>query len=712
MKGEAAFSPQRPRSTESEVEALAVTAAEDESSKETLPEDEVELREFYRNHLESKLAEFQRYAGPHAPPIRFAHEDESVPTAYFDHAANDGKGEVVLGLDFFVKNKLSPTQAEWVVKHELEHFKDFDRDPQSYTKMFEATQVRSRMLTDRLAQAYEEQHGEPLSDIRKASIRNQLPQMYFRAYYNSVEDIHVNHSVALDPDYAPGTHGDHEHEQLYKEVLSPSHLLSEQEMESMQYMWSMLRGENVRQGNRLTEAVQSELMRDHSVFGKPLSTKEIIDTRLNPTSKVYRSPSHAERHRVLDSTLRDSYERLLLTDMLRALEDYKGSPQEQFDTFMDGLIKQAESMFPDFIPEEVIKKWSEQKSENKEEADAQSDNESKIDPEQAKNEHAKKQAEKQKQWREQHGISEVTHEQIQKHEAAIQRYIDDLDELWRAITAGVAVERVRVPGGAAKSGTRINVPAIIRQYDLLATGRTDELRPFLKTERREAAVMKPERIEVSLILDRSGSMWGWGDGRKLSAKNRAIAEVSLLLMRSLERFNMYLDRVRDETKTKLFADSEVILYGTNAHVQKPFRGRTGSMAADRVEQYKVMESLSKNMGMNNEEAALGLVNKSIDLRKRSELEENKLMKIAVLITDGGTHPSPEIMQQIKELEAKGTKVYAIQIGDVNDREVELFKQTWVNDRPEPLGYLIGSDLSKLAPTLEMLLAEELSQVQI
>ncbi len=673
------------------------------------------LKSIYQHHLESKSSVFKRYAGKHAPSFTFS-TDGKVKTAVFQVDRSGTSPEVIIGLDFFVENNLSLRQAEWVMMHELTHFKDFDSDKENYLKNFERSQTLGRELTDKLATAYGEKYGEELPGSRKASLAHKLGQIYSSGYFNVMDDIWVNHTVEGESDFAKGGEGDREREVLYKKVLSPSNDLSYHDFESYQFLYAMLRGENVGGGFRLTESAEKALRKDYKIMGNVINTQDIVDIYLNPQKKDKRLGAKATdtktRHQMLSITLLSTYTELLFNDMMRVLGVYHDDPMKDIDKELDDIIKLFGKMFPDFIPHEVIEAWGKhnKEAEGKERKNEDIKKPERTDPKKVAQEKIDKQA---KDWREENNIDENLHNHIKDVERDIAPHITSLDELWRSIATGVALERRKSSGGLYKTGKQVNLPAFVRGFPKVIQGQVDRLQVMERSEMVEQSVSKPERIEVSLILDRSGSMFWEGEQNKgmNSSKNKAIERITLLVMKSLERFNQFIDSTRAETKTKLFADTEVILYGTHAQVKKPFR-KNASLGKDRAEQYHVMASLSDDYRSNKEEKALALVNNATTREIEGGIAEKKLLKIAFLITDGGTSPSPEILAQISDLEKKGVHVHAIQIGDVSEGEIELFTKTWNTRRPMPLGHSIGNDLSQLAPVITKMLEEELSDVEI
>ncbi len=684
--------------------------SQENNTEEVEKKGKEQLRIIYTEHLTSLIERFKRYAGSSIPSFSFS-TDGNVDTAVF-RAYRDGRPpEIVIGLDFFIKNNLTLKQAEWVMLHELTHFKDYAKDKAQYMSMSEKCEKWGQELTDKLSNYYKETYNEELPEIRKRMLRDKLAKIYSSGYVNVMDDIWVNHSVQEDDDFEEGNEGDKEREDLYKKVLSPNRILSYHDFESYQFLYACLRGENVNEGFRITERTQEALGRDYRLLGQTVNTKQIIDSFLNPGNKEAiignrKKTDSKGRHDALNVTLLPTYTELLFNDMKRALDEYHDDPNKDLDKQLDDLIKMFEKMFPDFIPHDVIKSWGKYKEGEKEDAPKTTITSKNINPQGTSHEVVEDESRK---WREDNNISEETNERVKQIEEDIKKYLNKLNELWKRISSSVSVERTFHGGGKYKKGKQINVPAFIREYPKVTTGQINDLRVMERLEYIERPVNKPEKIEISLLLDRSRSMFGDNSSYE-TPKNKAIERVTLLIMKSLERFNRHLNNVREETKTKLKADTEVILYGTHATTRKPFKG-SSAIGKDRAFQYKVMEDLKESLGNTVDENALAKVNDYTDKQKVEEIKAGKLLKIVFLITDGASNKRDSLIKQIEDLKRKGVHLYAIQIGDVTEDEVRLFDALW-NDGDEKLGFRVGNDLSKLVPAITEMLEKELEDVEI
>lgn len=679
-----------------------------------------QLRIIYTEHLTSLIDRFKRYAGSSMPNFSFS-KDDSVRTAVFC-AYRDGRPpEIIISLNFFIKNNLTLKQAEWVMLHELTHFKDYAKDKTQYMSMSEKCEKWGQELTDKLSNYYKETYGEELPEIRKRMLSDKLAKIYSSGYVNIMDDIWVNHSIQEEDSFREGDIGDKEREDLYKKVLSPSRILSYHDFESYQFLYACLRGENVNEGFRITERTQEALSRDYRLLGQTVSTKEIIDSFLNPNNKEAKIGNRKKtdskgRHDALNVTLLPTYTELLFNDMKRSLDEYHSDPNKDLDKQLDDLIKMFEKMFPDFIPHDVIESWADYKEKEGEKKETpEIPKVTATDPQKSSHKVVEDESRK---WREDNNISEETNERVKQIEEDIKKYLNKLNELWKRISSGVSVERTFHGGGKYKKGKQINIPAFIREYPKVTTGQINDLRVMERLEHIERPINKPEKIEVSLLLDRSRSMFGgeydYASGVDKveydSPKNKAIERVTLLIMKSLERFNRHLNNVREGTKTKLKADTEVILYGTHATTRKPFKGN-GAIGKDRVFQYKVMEDLKESLGNTVDESALAKVNDYIDKQKVEEIKAGKLLKIVFLITDGASNKRDSLTKQIEDLKRKGVHLYAIQIGDVTEEEISLFDALW-NEGDDKLGFRVGNDLSKLVPAITEMLEKELEDVEI
>ncbi len=377
--------------------------------------DRSEVQSVYQSILDSKAAEFDTYAGLDRPQFEFT-EDPNIGTAAFV-VYPDGSHKVMLNLNFFIKKKLNANQIEWVMYHELTHFMDYANNPELYMEQFQKAKELATKMTKYICE--EVLTSGEATDSQRGEMEKSLTSIYSSGYYNVVNDIYVNHNVETLPKYSrdktkyPASRY-HDIVNLYKYKLIQSQDMSsryqansrdtpykigESNPEFYQYLFFLLRGENVPEGMRVTEGTQEALARDYNLEYKKydvtrgttvtatlqMNTQEVIYTFLNPnrddrlvhdkkgnttldkdTSLVYRSE-------YVDATLLPTFTELMRNDIHMWCAYYRStiaskdeqSPLEHIaQNLIDWLGRVDDNIkasSPDIVPEEMIKSYADWK---------------------------------------------------------------------------------------------------------------------------------------------------------------------------------------------------------------------------------------------------------------------------------------------------------------------------------------------------------------
>lgn len=804
-----------------------------------------EIQKYYQEVLEKATPLFDSYAGKKRLKFEFI-SDPSVTTAYFGVNQKGGNPEIKVGLEFFIKNKLSAEQAVWVLMHELTHFTDYAGDRLTYMGQFENAKVLGVNMTDRLAEYFktkseEAGEGKELTPAQKKSLANKISKIYSSGYYNIINDIYVNQNVATTTEYTHDKNKNQNSKQgevskLYSEILFKERDFSAMP-EFYQYLYFMLRGENVPEGMRVTEGAQAALAKDYEVnfkkydnrrgFAVPIKkimgTQEIINTFLNPNSieqfegdekevriNNQKDKSLKYRSEYVDSALLPTFSDLLFNDLKDKLDELEKQQQENKDKekggegnekedgeqgeedgggngdeekgesedgkgkneseggegekgekgndpadglgdFLDDILDKMEEGSPDFIPDEVLdqyaewkegddKKESEEKAkkeiedkkakEDKDKADAKEKEKAKEEAQEKAEQNKQKQLEDAiKNFAEKNNISEDTAERVAAARKDVAPYIDKLNELWKRIALQQGSEATSSVEGEYRTGSEVNVDAFIRQFDRVINSEFEKLRIMKRVEHEEKPSDRPERIEVSLILDQSGSM---GDKRTVGSKviydghktikNKIAERVATMLLVSLDNFNQWLAHVREQSKSKLHVDTEVIAFGDDSENITNFRytdsgidGVESDMNSGQkgVSNYKAVESVGIDMGYTYDHTALDAVLKNVKGEVKEKISAGKIMKIAFEITDGVSSDSTKTKDRIQKLKDAGVLVFAFQIGDVDEDDVEAFEDTWnTNADGVQRGYVVGENYAKLPEMIAKMLEEFLGEVKV
>jgi uncharacterized protein YegL len=285
-------------------------------------------------------------------------------------------------------------------------------------------------------------------------------------------------------------------------------------------------------------------------------------------------------------------------------------------------------------------------------------------------------------------------------------------DFWKKLI-GKSIELERKKVRSQKKGEP-NVDDFINEYpnvvEGLKTGKLSELTIYEKIMSIMKEVSKPERIEVSLVIDMSGSM---NDISKIESLQKTVA----LLLLSLKDFNSYLDKTRRETKTKLKVYSEVYIFNDIFSRIKRFEDELGNKGNETAEIIKIFSSLrEKNAtGSTVNHPVLEAIVRSTNNEKVAKILKGKVKKIVFEITDG--QPNSDSIEftkvEIKKMLEKGIIPIAFQIGNVGEKEKDTFNEVWNKlIKNLKLGKFIGTDLDKLPKSLTQALKDKFGNIRL
>ena len=255
---------------------------------------------------------------------------------------------------------------------------------------------------------------------------------------------------------------------------------------------------------------------------------------------------------------------------------------------------------------------------------------------------------------------------------------------------------------------KLNVNDFIDNYAQITEsqkrGDNREMNIYSRNELEAIPVEKPEKIEISLVVDGSGSMGG--------DKIKVARETAELLMLSIKDFNDYLNQTRRQTKSKLRADTEVFVFGSGFAKVKSFSdGKNVN-----IEEADIIKSISKindEYGSTADHNPLNYISATINKDQRHKISQQKLKKIVFHITDGGSDDPQEAQLAVNRLVNEGVLSFAFQIGKVNSRERAEFEYVW-NSQPNGLkmGMYIGENIASLPLELSKKLTEALKGIRL
>jgi hypothetical protein len=318
-----------------------------------------------------------------------------------------------------------------------------------------------------------------------------------------------------------------------------------------------------------------------------------------------------------------------------------------------------------------------------------------------------KEAEAQREYDEEHGISEGARKLIEEVMETIAPLREKMLEIWKHLV-GKAIGYKRVVVNRQTRG-RLDVNrGLIREWPNIEDDtRKGEVKNHPIYERlgyEREVIDQPERIEVSVLVDVSGSM---GKGNRIEIARSAAA----LLVYSLQDFN---EQLRYTNRSKLVADSEVRLYSSGEITDGPAKGfLKGQSREDETTQIINMISKIGAYGMTNDVPSLNSILNSMTPEDKQKIKEMKLKKIVFEITDGTPDSITDSKKAIEALVNEGVIVVGFKIGGtINDGDGQNFDKIWKDDSAGQRGIFIGEKLNRLPEEMMKQLADLLSDIKI
>ncbi|MGD0228903.1 MAG: vWA domain-containing protein [Syntrophorhabdales bacterium] len=562
--------------------------------------------------------------------------------------ASTGRGTYDPG--FFARRGFTAAETMWAVCHEIEHFRDWRRDPDGYALLYERMGRGKRRL-----------------DL----------------LYHQINDILVNTEV----DRRFPAHRE-TRDYLYRYKLMPQADYTRRPRH-LQFVDAILRERMLPDEEaEVIPEVRAELDRLKDIDGEGTDLVGLVS---EPSAKA------ADRFDLVKDYIEPVYERFFYEDV----EERKRQERKKGDvpdgdaaefSIEGGKTGTGKAGMEEVDPLEAEGYFA-QEYDKSEQRLPQAFSASEIKEAIAREIERRKQEDKspdeiaRQQFRALHGVS------VEEVEDYADRYAKVKDQILplRAVFERVIATRKEVRRRLRErtdQGVIIDPSLIAQAYIDSRSGIVDS-RTQLGIRGEERDENKPLDFEFTLICDVSGSMNENAPGGK-SYEQRLCA---ILITEALDEFEKSLHAQRRESLVdlrvftevrgfgahdeELKAVSNVIDYRTRVAVARRLEAYTGR----RTEDYKPLAGIAARM----------------DNTAIARTEGRDLKKTVVLITDGGSD-EPALTKEAKaRLDLLGVVVKAIQIGEPSAEDVEKFKYVWGDDG------LPCKDVSRLTSTMEKLL---------
>ena len=600
---------------------------------------------------------------------------------------------------WFVNPEYTEDELQFANYHELAHFTDMRKNPEAYLKNFEDIEKEA----EDLAKDYCGSHPNIQLD--------QVKHFYYKelhSLYNILDDIYVNNLVIQRSRFFDSGSGKNAIETLYKDKLGFSEADLTSQPLHRQMIYSLIRDEML--GDKNGKSIVDE--RVSNVLSQRILKKDmrdIINSRLKPVRGTLVDPE--DRYRIIRHLIQPKYLELLEVSLKEQEQkqsnaDNHNQNQSQgqngdssdFDPFNDknnpaqdrDLLDRGENS--EQTIKDILKSFKEAKDIDK------------MSPEE-RNDYLNKKA--QKEFDESHNITEKERKESDRIKNKISKSRKEMRKFWHGLI-GKSIEYRRAIVHRQKKG-RLNVSDFIREYPRIVEseqrGSMRDLEIYDRIGLKREVVDQPESIDITLLVDCSGSM---GGGRKIEAAKEAAA----LLMWSIKDFNDELDMTRRETRSKLRANTELITFGSTFEEKKSFNRNKGKLDND-ADIIKSISAINDEMGGTDDASPLAAISAKLTSEERSKIKSKKLKKIIMEITDGASNDVGATSEQVQELTKEGVLMIGFQIGEVSQDERNIFNSIWnAGDASNKKGIHIGKDVSDLPDKLISSLADSLNGIII
>ncbi|HDK7155823.1 TPA: VWA domain-containing protein [Clostridium botulinum] len=291
-----------------------------------------------------------------------------------------------------------------------------------------------------------------------------------------------------------------------------------------------------------------------------------------------------------------------------------------------------------------------------------------------------------------YGISQLDQQLFQFYSNKMKLEREQMRQFWKKLI-GDAKKEVSVKKDGQIKG-KLDVDSFINFYpDFIEAekkGNYKNLPIFNRYLLKIQADILPERIEISFVIDNSGSM----NASKIEAARKALA-VTLL---SIDDFNRYLKNNAEQLNQKVEVLSETWFFGSKYYNVKEFNDKNVK-EKEKSDIIRSIVKLDAKDGATDDASCLREISNRITSIQERELKKGKQIKIVFEITDGASSFPGSAKEAIQELLSKNVEVYAFQIGKNSETNEKIFNFLWNEGYKQPHGVMIGEQVEKLPKEL-------------
>lgn len=302
-----------------------------------------------------------------------------------------------------------------------------------------------------------------------------------------------------------------------------------------------------------------------------------------------------------------------------------------------------------------------------------------------------------------YGISQTDQQLFQYYSNKMKSEREQMRQFWEKLI-GDAKKEVSVKKDGQIKG-KLDIDSFINFYpdfvEAEKKGNYKNLPIFNRYSLEPQTDILPERIEISFVIDNSGSM----NESKIEAARKALA-VTLL---SIDDFNRYLKRNAEQLNQKIEVLSETWFFGSKYYNVKEFNDKDVK-EKERSDIIRSIVKLDAADGATDDASCLREISNMITSMQESDLKKGKQTKIVFEITDGASSFPGSAKEAVQELLSKNVEIYAFQIGKNCRTNEKIFNYVWNEGYKQPHGVIIGDQIEKLPKELLKALEKNMKSI--
>ena len=284
------------------------------------------------------------------------------------------------------------------------------------------------------------------------------------------------------------------------------------------------------------------------------------------------------------------------------------------------------------------------------------------------------------------GVTAQDRQLFRHYEEKVQPQREEMKRFWRRLIGEASREVSVLVEGVPKGA--LDVPELIRQWPAFTEAQQKqnyrELSVFDTWELRKEIRVLPEVLDISFVIDNSGSM--------RSGKLQPAREALAIVLLSLQDFKRYLEASAARMHQPVKVRTETWLFGTDCRRVLSFDDMGRKAEADTI--LSVTRLLGDN-GTTDDGKCLQQILDSLTRTEEMELQSGKRTHLIFEVTDGASSFPGAAKKAAEELQKKHVEIQAIEIGLKNDEQARNVFEYIFGEH----GTFLGNDTARLPSAL-------------